>query len=257
MAEKTKKPSEKKDVSRGSLKDFLQRHAAAIMTGLAGLGVLASVSLGVLLYSAVQEQRETLKQIERPLDPATLPGRNYQLSERSKYQLTTILGETPHVVAGFAIKYKYGKHENPIIFTFSRPDARADITAIVNRVEANQASEKGMSSDEQKALVDANPELKARQLRYSEEARQGLIKCIPLDDQSIDTNPELKKFSKGLCYATIPPFDANSFMALIVLIDVEPDESTAEVTELRRVLLQLQIDIFNRDFQGRETWPRP
>lgn len=252
MAERAKKGARNR-----SLKDFFQRHATFIMASLTGLGIVASVSLGVLLYGAVQKQRETLKRIEQPLDPATLPGRNYQLSERSRHQLRTILSEAPHVVAGFVIKYKYGKHESPILFTFAKPRARADIEAIVRRVEATQASDKGMSSDEQRAIADANPELKERQLRYTEEARQGLIKCIPLDDQAIDTNPELKKFSKGMCYATIPPFDPNTFLALIVLIDVDPDEGTPEVAELRRLLLQLQIDIFNRDFQGRETWAHP
>ena len=88
-----------------------------------------------------------------------------------------------------------------------------------------------------------------------EEAKNGLIKCGPIANTNIPKlAPGVDKIVKTVCRATIPPFDENVNLAIVVLLTIPPNMATNDIQEIRRVLLQLQIDIYNRDFQGRETW---
>lgn len=243
-------------INRGesSVRDFFQRNSAVFSIALAVLGVGLSVILGVLLVNVVRLQNEAVKVIT---PGGELPGPNYNISERSKHQIETIFREQPAVIASFVIRYKFDKHENPIVHHWVRPQYRAQIDPVVQRLADLQASDQGKSSDEYLEEAKKDPVRAERQLRNSEEARQGLIKCGPLEADALAQNPELAKIATGICYATIPPFDENTHLAVIALINVPPNETTKQVQDLRRALLTLQIDIFNRDFQGRETWPNP
>jgi len=114
-----------------------------------------------------------------------------------------------------------------------------------------QESGKGYSSDE---LNKAS----AQSLRNSEEAKTGLIKCGPLEVTNLPKiAPRIVDLARGVCRATLPPFDQDVNLALVVVIDIPGDGTGPDIQSIRRTTLQLQIDIFNRDYQGRETWARP
>lgn len=233
------------------------------------IGVIVAVvaMLAILIVTAIFVFNRAIpeKPITPPLPPAAvpqlknLPGPKGQLSERSKDQLRVAAEENPRIMAIVALRYKYGKTESRYIFSWTHPKAKVIVDKIIADNNALQASGKGMSSEEAAALAAAkakiDPAVAARALRNSEEAKQGLVKCVPITEATL-MNPELVTIATGICYATIPPFDPNTTMAIIVLTDNDL-ENFSEVSLMRRQLLMLQIDIFNRDFQGRETWIHP
>jgi hypothetical protein len=229
------------------MRDFLEQNNTLVV-GLAVGGTVLAIILGILLYGARELQVETLKRIDQPAVGAVeLPGPKNQISDRSKKQVDTLLDETPHIVGGWVTKLQYGKTENPIIHFWTESDTVKDLIIEFGEI---QESGRGSSSAELNAASEQS-------LRNSEEAKSGLIKCGPLSATNLlQIAPSIVNVAKGVCRATIPPFDENVNLGVVVLIDVDPNDNNADIQAIRRTLLQLQIDVFNRDYQGRETWAR-
>ena len=216
---------------------------------MAATSIALAFLLGVLLLGAREIKDETFNRLDQTeVDVSKLPGKRDQLSDRSKKEIVTLLETNPHVIGAYAVKLNYEKTENPIFFYFSN-DPFMDV--LMMNYDKSQRSGKGFSSAELNASS-------AQSLRNSEEAKSGLIKCDLLSSTNIaKLAPGIDKMVKGVCRATIPPFEDEVNMAIVVLITLKGDESSDEIQRIRRTLLQLQIDIYNRDFQGRETWAHP
>lgn len=225
---------------------FVARNAA-MLVGLLIVTLFTALVLGFLLVSARNLQEETLKRIDQPVNGHDLPGPKGQISQRSMDEVSALLSETPRVLGGWVAKLNYEKTEDPIIHFWARSPL---ITKFVETYHDVQVSGKGYSSAE---LNAANQQ----SLRNSEEAKTGLIKCGALTATNLPKlAPGIEKFAKGVCRSTIPPFSEGVNLSIVVVTDVPGDQNSPEIQEIRRVLLQLQLDVFNRDYQGRETWAR-
>lgn len=228
--------------------DFLRRHT--LWLALATAFLFASTVALLFLFQAARDTNITERaRVDRPLSLRELPGPLNKLSDRSKEEIRTMLSETPHVLGGWVVKVKYEKTEYPVIFSWFKDPI---FNEILKKYRQRQESGKGFSSAEL-AAPSAPPSL-----QNSEELRTGLIKCSNLEATNLTLlAPELKETSvKSICRATIPPFDENVNIGIIVLVDIPADNMTTEIKDIRRMLLRLQIDLFNRDWQGRETWIR-
>lgn len=230
------------------MKDFLQRNVTLLST-MTGIAFIVIFILLALLIGARELQQQTLERVDRAVvDQVDLPGRKNQISDRSKKEISTLLESNTHIIGGWATKLNYEKTENPIIYYFVKDPV---IQVAMDTFAKNQAEGKGRSSAELNA--DST-----QSLRNSEEAKSGLIKCGPLASTNIGRlAPGIEKVAKGVCRATIPPFDENVSLAVVVVLNIDATTNSPDIQEVRRTLLQLQIDIFNRDFQGRETWAHP
>jgi len=230
-------------------KNFFERNTMLVF----GIGVGAlvlAIILGVLLYGARELQVETLQRFDKSANAEgiDLPGPKNKISKRSQQQIAELLAASPHVLGGWVSKLSYNKTENPIIYYWARVPIIDDT---VKRYKEMQESGKGYSSDE---LNKASQQ----SLRNTEEAKTGLIKCGSLDATNLPKlAPRLVDLARGVCRATIPPFDADVNLAVVVIIDIDGTGTDQDIQQIRRTLLQLQIDIFNRDYQGRETWAKP
>lgn len=230
------------------MKDFLQRNVTAITTALVVSGVVIFLLL-VALIGTRELQQKTLARVDQTVsDAKDLPGPKNKISPRSQEEIDTLLASNPHVLGGWATKINYEKTENPVIYYFAKDPIIK--TAMENYAKI-QTSGQGSSS------AELNADSK-QSLRNSEEAKTGLIKCGRLEDTNITKLAAgIQSKAKGVCRATIPPFDEKVNLAIVVVIDVAGNLDNVEIKEVRRTLLQIQIDIYNRDFQGRETWAHP
>jgi hypothetical protein len=227
------------------MKAFLERNTSLI-AGLFVISLFTILVLGFLLMSTKQSYVDALQRIDKP-EVAELPGPKNQVSPRTVEEMNTLFYETPHVVGGWIAKLHYEKLENPVIHFWGRDRI---ITQTMEAFDAMQKSGKGYSSDELNASSKQS-------LLNSEEAKNGLIKCGRLEDTNLlKIAPQIATKAKAVCRATIPPFSEGVNLAVVAVIDIDGTLNTSEVQEIRRVLLRLQIDIFNRDYQGRETWAR-
>lgn len=225
------------------MRDFLQRNTAAVV-GLAIASLIIAVILGILLIGARDLQEQTLSRIDKPPLESELPGRKDQISARSRRQIDTLLAETPHILGGWVVKLKYDKTEYPVIHLYSG-----------NPIVLETMRKYKIIRDSGGLPSDMTP--KAKSIKNSEEARAGLIKCGPISGTNLTAiNIDVIGKIKGVCRASIPPFTDDINLAIIVAIDVDGDGNGPEIQAIRRMLLQLQIDVFNRDYQGRETWAR-
>ncbi|WP_407307889.1 hypothetical protein [Acinetobacter sp.] len=227
------------------MKDYLQKNIT-MLSAITGVAFVVIFVLLVLLFSARELQQKTLDRVDQMVtSQADLPGKKNQISDRSKYEIQTLFKDNPYVVGAYTAKIHYEKTENPIIFIYAK-------NTIINKLYTNydeiQRSGKGFSSKELNGRSDQS-------LRNSEEAKTGLIRCDELSSTNIGKlAPGIDKVVKGVCRATIPPFDENVNLGVVVMLNIPPNINSNEIQEIRRILLQLQIDIYNRDFQGRETW---
>jgi hypothetical protein len=230
------------------MKDFLQKNVTLLST-ITAIAFVCIFVLLALLLGARELQIKTLERVDRTVvEQPDLPGPKNQISERSRKEIDTLLAINPHVVGGWATKIHYEKTENPVIYFFSKDPV---IDEAMKNFDLMQTSGKGYSS------AELNADSK-QSLRNSEEAKTGLIKCGLVNDTNIGKlAPDIKTKVRGICRATIPPFDEKVNLAIVVLIDIQGDTNSEDIQEVRRTLLQLQIDIYNRDFQGRETWAHP
>lgn len=185
-----------------------------------------------------------LRLLQRPDVSETLPGPKNQLSQRSKREIEVILSETPYVLGAWVSKVHYGKTENPIIFYWTNEPV---LVGLVKNIADTQASGRGYSSAER----DADPKLL---LRNSVEARTGLIKCSSIAGALLDLTPAITRYVKSICRATIPPFAPNPNLDIVLFIDIDVSKPSPEQQLIFRKLLQLQLDIYNRDYKGREIW---
>lgn len=230
------------------MKDFLHRHVTLISALLAIS--FAGVFLLFVLLLAAKEQRDKFDGLDQTVFTLSeLPGPKNQISPRTQKEIHMLLRDNPHVLGGWAAKIHYEKTENPVIYAFVK-EPLIDV-ALANYDKA-QKSGRGYSSAE---LDSAS----AQSAANTAEAKTGIIRCGPLSTTNIGRlAPGIDKKVKGVCRATIPPFDENVNLAIVVLIDNDGlDQDDEAIVEIRRTLLQLQIDIFNRDFKGRETWAHP
>jgi len=228
------------------ISDFLRRNAA-VMVGLVALSIVVSGVLIFLYEEARLRQELLLQRVDAVQVNGKLPGPKDELSDRSKKELNVIFSETPHIVGGIVSRLTYGKTDDPLIYVWSGSDP--SIIQFTQTFHDLQVNGKGMSSAEAASSSKLS-------LRNSDEARQGLIKCGPLDATNLaKITPSIAKVAKGACRATLPPFDPNVNLAIVVAVDVDGDAQDERLEVVRRALLQLQIDIFNRDYMGRETWP--
>jgi hypothetical protein len=230
------------------MRDFLQRNITLLSTVLGGSFVIAFLLFTLLL--AAKEQRDALEKTDQPIAGfVDLPGPKNAISDRSRKEINYMLSDNPHVVGGYVAKIHYEKTENPIFYYFTKDPI---MHTLWKNYDLMQKSGKGFSSNE----LDA---ARAKSMANTEEAKTGVIGCQPLEDTNIGRlAPGIETKVKGVCRATIPPFDEKVNLSLVVLIDLDGlDLNDPAIIELQRVLLQLQIDIFNRDFKGRETWAQP
>jgi len=230
------------------MKDFLHRNVTLISALLAIS--FASVFILFVLLLAAKEQKDTFEFLDEPtVALSDLPGKKDNISDRSKKEIGVLLDGNPHVLGGWASKIHYEKRENPVIHFFARDPL---VITAMNNYDQIQKSGRGYSSAE---LDAATPQ----SAKNTEEAKTGLITCGPLASTNIGKlAPGIERKVKGVCRATIPPFDENVNLAIVVLIDNDGlNQDDPDIVEIRRTLLQLQIDIFNRDFKGRETWAHP
>lgn len=185
------------------------------------------------------------------IDLSTLPGPKNKLSSRSQTELHALLGPPLEIIGGFVIRLKYDKTENPIIwYGGATGDDREKLEAMIMDYISRQTSGLNLSSAElSKSPVS---------LRNSQAAMIGDIACAPISYTGIPRVAPLSvNLANVICRAPIPPFDSNANMALIVLIAVCGGIESPTIQQARKVMLQLQIDIFNRDFLAREIWLHP
>jgi hypothetical protein len=227
------------------MKDFLQRHVTAVLI----FCFTTIFLLAVALFATRELQQKTLQRVDQTVsDASELLGKKNKISDRSRQEIDTLLASNPHVLGGWAAKLNYEKTENPIIYYFAKDPI---VKTAMENYAALQASGKGHSSAELNA--DST-----QSLRNSEEAKTGLVKCGLIEETNLaKLAPNITQKVKGVCRATIPPFDEKVNLAIVVVIDVQGDLNDESIQEVRRTMLQLQIDIYNRDFQGRETWAHP
>lgn len=230
------------------MKDYLERHALSLTI----LLVLAFGAIGFLTYRLEQArglQVSTLQRIDQPPTGGKLPGLQAMISARSEKQLDTFAAQTPHILGLVVSKVTYGKTDDPVLYTWG--GSIDPVKQYVKTLHDLQLAGQGMSSEELSAANKIS-------LRNSDEAKNGLIKCGSLAETNFpQLTPSIAAVAKGACRATIPPFDPNVNLAIVVVIDIDGTTNDAEIQAVRRMLLQLQIDIFNRDYQGRETWAAP
>ena len=224
---------------------FFQRNTSVLVSLLIAAFLVIFVLVG-LLISARNIQTETLARIDQPMNKDDLPGPKGMISDRSRKQIDTMFQETPHILGGWVIKLQYEKTDNPFIHEWTRIPA---VTKFSKAYGELQASGKGFSSAE----LDRDASLS---VRNSKEAKTGLISCGPIAVTMLKITPEISAIGKGLCRATIPPFGEKVNLAIIALVDIDGTQNSPELQEVRHQLLRLQIDVFNREYQGRETWGR-
>lgn len=230
------------------MKDFLHRNVTLISALLAIC--FAGVFLLFVMLLAAKEQRDKFDGLDQTVFTLSdLPGPKNQISRRTQKEIDVLLQANPHVIGGWAAKIHYEKLENPVIYAFAKDPI---IGIALDNYDRAQKTGRGFSSAE----LDAQS---AQSAANTEEAKTGIIRCGPLSMTNIGRlAPGIDKKVKGVCRATIPPFDENVNLAIVVLIDNDGvNQDDEAIVEIRRTLLQLQIDIFNRDFKGRETWAHP
>lgn len=226
------------------MKDFFERHPTLI-GGIAVASIILTVILGLLLLGARELQLQTLQRIDRVASDDNLPGPQSQVSERSKRQLEVMVRENPHILAGWITQLQYGRTQDPILHGVYQ---YAPIEKAMKAFSTDQLAGKGVSSED----MDRRAQ---NFVRNSEESRSGMIKCGPITTTNIPKRePEVLDRAKLICRATIPPFDDNVNIAVVLVTDAP--EGSQDLQAVRRTLVTMQIDIYNRDYQGRETWAR-
>lgn len=229
------------------MKDFHRRNPTLI-AGIAITSLIIAIICVALLVGARNTQRETLQRFDKIAALDELLGPKGGISERSKTEVDIIMRETPHALGAWVTRLNYDKTENPIIHSYFKNDVLKDAMDIYVK---NQISGKGFSSAELNRSS-------SQSVRNSEEAKMGIIKCGSIETTNLPRiAPEILNVASGVCRATIPPFDENVNIAVVVITDKAADENSVAIQEVRRQMLRLQIDIFNRDYQGRETWAAP
>lgn len=228
---------------------FLHRYAPVVAI-LALLTLITAAVLGTIFVLRNNAASPTAPTIAI----ADLPGPKYQISKRSEEQVGTLLKENPHIVGAFVTRYKYAQGESQFIYSWGR--SAAEKKKLDQALRALTDADNGMSSEEKQAMAYKDSAETARLLRNSQEAKQGLIKCISISEAAVRTQIKFQAIGTGICYATIPPFEEKASLGIYILTD-SPLNEFNEIAEARRVLLMLQIDIYNRDYQGRETWAHP
>ena len=225
------------------MKKFLREHV--VLHSSLTLGLLAvTLALSTILVGVRLKQEEKLMRHDTV---AEVLGPKNDISDRSKLQISTILSETPHVVGGWMAKIHFEKMENPVVYYWAR-DPVVDI--LMDNFDSLQKSGKGWSSAELNKMSKQSA-------RNTEATKTGIINCMSITQTNLPRlAPAIVNVAQTTCRAPIPPFDTNVNMSLVVALDVPADENSPEIQAVRRALLQLQIDIFNRDYQGRETWAR-
>lgn len=172
-----------------------------------------------------------------------LPGTQDKISNRTKQEMAVLFAENPSVVGGWILRQQYEKTEVPIIHYWARDPIIHQFIRDYTRI---QKEGKGHSSAE----LRMNPR---NVLSGEREAIEGLIRCVSVRDSTItEYTPNIINFIQSLCIATLPPFAKDRNLGIVVVVDVPPD--APEIEAVKQMLLRLQIDIYNRDYQGHEIW---
>lgn len=230
------------------MKDFLQKHVTLLSAIVAGCFVLIFLML-MLIIGLRENQQRVLQQTDQIVATVSdLPGPKQQISDRSKKEIDVLFQDNPNVVGIYVTKIHYAKTENPIFFYIAKNPL---FLTMLKNYDDRQKAGLGYSSAELNKQSNQS-------LRNSEEAKTGLIRCDALSSTNIAMlAPGIEKYVNGVCRATIPPFDEDVNLGLVVLIKSDGTSNGEDIQEIRRTLLRLQIDIYNRDFKGRETWAHP
>jgi len=175
-----------------------------------------------------------------------LPGPKNQLSKMSEFELNARLKNAHHVLGAWVVKLNYTQREYPVIWSLA--NVKIIDTALENFAEI-QASGRGFSS--------ANRDKDAAQsLRNSSRAKSGQVVCGKIEQTNIPKwEPKIKSIAKSVCRASLPPFDKDINLAIVVVTDIDMNDLTSpDVVRIRRELLELQLNIYNRDYLNTEIW---
>lgn len=173
-----------------------------------------------------------------------LPGPQGQLSPRSKRELQVLLYPNPSVVGAWVSKIHYAKTENPIVWFGG---GHSKFEGVIKQYIDRQEKSLNYSSRELASFGSAT-------LRNTYASLIGDISCAPLAMTALPkVAPKASDIANMVCRAPIPPFNPAANLALVVLLNAD-GEDDKRVEAVRKIILQLQIDIYNRDFLAREIW---
>ena len=213
------------------MKKFLRDNVIPIL-------MVAVASFAAVSYIAIQRNPDGA------IILSELPGPQNQLSDRTKKELKTLLYPNQAVVGAWVSKLKYGRKENPVIW-YGAGGKKFD--QVILDYISRQEDGRNLSSKEITNVGSAA-------LRNTQASLVGDISCAPI---ALTALPRLAPLATSVanivCRAPIPPFNPTANLALVVLIKAENLEDP-KVESIRKVMLRLQIDIYNRDFLAREIW---
>lgn len=219
---------------------------SALISFLLGIAVLL---LTFVIGYYAKEEWDNNQVFRRSDQPTTeLVGPRQRFSSRSKKEVNVFLNNSPEVLGAIAIKREFSKKENPVFDYWSRSPI---IDKFVNDWNKKQAGPNGISS----ADLAANPQ---NSFNNALEAVLGEARCVPVIGTTFFAlTPEVVDYAKTICLVSFPPYQLpnKSITALGFLLAL--DHRDPKMKDLKDKMVTLQINIFNRDYNGRETWDHP
>ena len=219
-----------------TVREFAKRHVYKILFA----EVLLLVIAIVLVAGLLSIYRDNL------VPEKDLPGLRNEISDRTKEELNALVKRNPHILGGWIFVRNYDAHTYPILhYTANHPIAEQFIADFKRKQTSPNEGMPSSVSTLNPSSVSAN----------TAEATVGTIRCVEITKSLIIYfTPSISTVAKTICSATLPPFEvADKVNLQIVAISGLPLDSP-QLREVHRTLLQLQIDIYNRDYNGQETW---
>lgn len=213
------------------MKQFLQTHVYAILA----VALVMIIGVSTCAWQLIPKEAIIL---------SDLPGPQDNISERSKKEIKTLLGPNDTVVGAWVSKISYNKTENPIVWYGAGTRSFTEMTLdYIHRQEAGlNLSSKELSN------------VGAAALRNTQASKVGDISCAPISLTALPRiAPKSVEIAGVVCRAPIPPFNPTANLAIVALLDAKSVDDK-KVEAVRKKILQLQIDIYNRDFLAREIW---
>lgn len=205
------------------------RFREQFLIGAAVFGLFGTIVFGTMLVNLRHDLRLPLAKDRVGLED--------RISERSKDEILALVKDKDFIIGGWVQKRVFQKTDNPVFYHWGQPIVHEHIA----NFERIQKAGKGHESAD---LVDNAGHLLSN---------PGLIKCVPIETSIIpEYTPQMQQHAQMACVGTIPPFSDN--VNLVIMMVINAEEWSADLEEARRLILRLQIDIYNRDYKGQETW---